>query len=167
MNPDLLSERERAIEQKAGRTTVLFLVLIAVWLIMGPLIPELSGFGWMEGKLGGKGGVACFFLGFLFLYFAGVVKDKERLRTTLDGFMKIIKRQVRGGPVGDPEQDRMAVDILLRALSSEKEEVRASAHKSLVHLTGLDHGNDAAAWQAWWKDARATFERAGTSPGEV
>lgn len=143
-------------ERRAGGLAVGFLTVIGVWLLVAPLLPELTGYAWMSRVLGGDGGIARFFLGFLFLYFGGVVRDKNQLRQTLTGFMKIIRQQIGGG---DPEQDRAAVDILLTALNSDKPEVKEKALYNLKRLTGQDLGSDPEPWKAWWKGARASFER--------
>ena len=55
------------------------------------------------------------------------------------------------------QDDRMAIDVLVAALSAEDPEKRALAHKHLVRLTGRTFPPDAQPWLAWWKSARPTW----------
>ncbi|MBL9088240.1 MAG: hypothetical protein JNM10_13955 [Planctomycetia bacterium] len=61
------------------------------------------------------------------------------------------------------KDDRMAIDVLVAALSAEDPEKRALAHKHLVRLTGRTFPPDAQPWLAWWKSARPTWGSA--APG--
>ena len=60
---------------------------------------------------------------------------------------------------GVPRDDRAAIDLLVRALSSEDASVRAKAHRNLVRITGQDLPPDADAWRRWWEGARDGFTR--------
>jgi hypothetical protein len=60
------------------------------------------------------------------------------------------------------KDDRMAIDVLVAALSAEDAEKRALAHKHLVRLTGRTFPPDAQPWLTWWKSARPTW---GTASG--
>lgn len=61
------------------------------------------------------------------------------------------------------KDDRMAIDVLVAALSAEDPEKRSLAHKHLVRLTGRTFPPDAQPWLAWWKSARPTWGNA--APG--
>jgi hypothetical protein len=56
-----------------------------------------------------------------------------------------------------PRDDRAAVDVLVRALSSDDPAVREKAHRNLLRLTGQDLPLDAEAWRSWWATARDGF----------
>jgi len=58
------------------------------------------------------------------------------------------------------KRDRDAVDILVRALRAPDERAREAALRTLRKITGADHGEDAGAWEAWWRASRGTFTRA-------
>lgn len=61
------------------------------------------------------------------------------------------------------KDDRMAIDVLVAALSAEDPEKRALAHKHLVRLTGRTFPPDPQPWLAWWKSARPSWGNA--APG--
>lgn len=61
------------------------------------------------------------------------------------------------------KDDRMAIDVLVAALSAEDPEKRALAHKHLVRLTGRTFPPDPQPWLAWWKSARPSWGSA--TPG--
>ncbi|MAG57283.1 MAG: hypothetical protein CMJ83_13400 [Planctomycetes bacterium] len=160
-DPRTSPTQAQALETKLTNWSVTFLIILGFWLIFAPLVPEFTGYAWLSRLLGGAGGVARFFVGFLFLYFAGIVRDKNEvrglLRRLIDG-----ARNRSGGPAPEqPEQIRTAVDLLIRGLDSERESTRASALENLKRLTGQDHGDDKAAWERWWTAHRDTFKAGG------
>ncbi|MBI4878250.1 MAG: hypothetical protein HY812_01125 [Planctomycetes bacterium] len=93
-------------------------------------------------------------LGFLFLYVAWVAREQGRLRERLLDLMEEVLK-VFYGP--DFRRRRQAVDILVRAMESEDQKVRATSREHLVRLAGVDLGADAAAWSEWWAEHRSTF----------
>lgn len=98
-------------------------------------------------------------LGFLFLYMAWASKVIGRLRERLlDLAEEILK--IFYGP--DFRRERQAIAILIRAMESDNISVRRSSREHLMRLTGVDQGDDPAAWAQWWEFNRSTFR----SPGK-
>jgi hypothetical protein len=52
-----------------------------------------------------------------------------------------------------------AIEILIKSLRSDKDTVRETALAQLRQLSGEDHGEDPAAWEAWWSQARKNYGR--------
>lgn len=146
------SDAER-IERRLGDWSVACLSVIGLWIILSPLTGPYTGYTWLCDLLGGEHVLLRVLLGFLFLYFAGIVKEKNALVGALRSFRRAGGRAA--GPTG--EESRQAVDLLLAGLSSEREEVRRIALENLRRLTGRDLGSDPAAWHRWWKEARDSF----------
>jgi hypothetical protein len=69
---------------------------------------------------------------------------------------------VRFGP--GTKRDRDAVDILVQALRAPDARARETALRTLRKISGMDLGEDPAAWERWWTVARATFTRPGPAP---
>ena len=159
------AERRKELDRKLSSLSVTVLVIIGLWLLLGPLWPETSGYAWMTDLLGGDAeAVPRFFLGFLFLYFAGFVREKNHLRETLHGMVEMIRRQLldRGG-----SSVKEAVRILIQALSSEDAETRAKVAARLEKLTGRSYGEDKEAWERWYRtvpEAACSGLKEGTSP---
>ena len=150
-----LQRKVQEMEQKLSRLSVTVLVLIGVWLLFSPLAPGISGYDWISGVLGGPQRVVQFFLGFLFLYFAGIVKEKNHLRETLHGMVKMIKQHLEGRATSSIKE---AVQILVQALGSGDAETRKKVAERLQKLTGQSLGDDKDAWESWWKSNKDTFE---------
>lgn len=93
-------------------------------------------------------------LGLLFLYVAFLARDVGRLRERLLDLMEEILK-VHFGP--EFRRERQAIDILVKSMASERQEVRHTARGHLVRLTGQDQGADAAAWSSWWGEHRSSF----------
>jgi hypothetical protein len=141
-------QRQRAIERKLGNWSVQVLILLGVWLLVSLPAPSLTGYEWLARMLGGPEAVSRFFLGFLFLYFAGIVKEKNHLRETLHAMVEMIKKHLAGRAQSSVAE---AVQILVQALSSEDPETRQKVAARLQKLTGQDLGDDQEAWESWWK----------------
>lgn len=77
--------------------------------------------------------------------------------------MEEVMADVRFGP--GTKRDREAVDILVQALRVSDEGARTTALRTLKKISGIDLGEDAAAWEEWWSVARSTFVRPGPQPG--
>lgn len=146
------SDAER-IERKLGDWSVLCLSVLGLWIILSPVTGPFTGYTWLCDLLGGEQVLLRVFLGFLFLYFAGIVKEKNALLGALRSFRRAAGKTA--GPTG--EESRQAVDLLLAGLASEREDVRRIALENLQRLTGRDFGPDPAAWRRWWTDARESF----------
>jgi hypothetical protein len=124
------------------------LTVIGLWLVLGGFLPQASGIAWLEEAVGGGSVLARLLCGFLFLYFSAVVREKNRLRRTLDGMMDIIRAHLGRGTVA-PE--RLVVEALLRSLKSAEPETVRQAAEVLRRLTGQDFGSDIVAWESWWR----------------
>ena len=90
----------------------------------------------------------------LFVVTALLLGEVSRLRTHFGALVSALQAGVSGNAKRD---DRAAVDVLVRALSSDDADVRIKAHRNLVRITGQKMTMDPAAWQAWWAGARETF----------
>jgi hypothetical protein len=145
-----------AMEERLGHWAITFLIIIGLWLLLAPFVPAYTGYGWLENVMGGPGAVARFFVGFLFLYFAGIVREKNDMRAL---FRRLIATRRAGSPSkgGDAEQMRVAVDLLIQGLAAERPETRVSALHNLTRLTGQDLGPDQTTWEAWWRENREGF----------
>lgn len=53
---------------------------------------------------------------------------------------------------------REAIPHLIRRLDGDGSRLRTRAHGALVELTGLDHGQSATRWWAWWEGEESTFQ---------
>jgi hypothetical protein len=84
-----------------------------------------------------------------------VVQEVERLKAEVRA-LTVITAGALGA--GVPRDDRAAVDVLVRALSSSDAAVREKAHRNLVRLTGQDLPPDVERWRAWWERAREEFK---------
>ena len=137
-------------------------LLVAFGLAFFAMALSTSFMATIEGMFGFQRLVATA-LGFLFLYTAwasrGVAHLRERLLDLAEEMLKIFY-----GP--DFRREREAVDILIRAMASDKESVRRSTREHLVRLTGQDLGEDQDAWARWWESNRSTF-RAPPPRGET
>ena len=143
------------MDRRLSNWSVIVLVLIGVWLLVSPLAPRISGYEWVARAIGGEEALSRFFLAFLFLYFAGIVKEKNHLRETLRGMVAIIKKQLEGRAASSVKE---AVEILIRALASDDSETKEKVVQRLQKLTGQSFGDDRSAWESWWSENRESFE---------
>ena len=97
-------------------------------------------------------------IGVLFVVVGMLLAEVSRLRTHFGALISALQAGVSGGTKRD---DRAAIDVLVRALTSDDPDVRIKAHRNLVRITGQKLTMDPAAWQAWWAGARETFSGAG------
>lgn len=102
-------------------------------------------------------------LSMLFLIAAILVGEVANLRMHFGLIMGAI-RAARGGgspqpeaPADPVEAKRRAIDELIRALETDKADVREMVHGHLIRLTGQDLPADASPWQAWWQKNRDGF----------
>ncbi|MDJ0974285.1 MAG: hypothetical protein QNJ98_07490 [Planctomycetota bacterium] len=104
-------------------------------------------------------------LAMLFLIASILVGEVSNLRMHFGMLVNAI-RAARGGgeesvpdasPPDPNEAKRKAVDELVRALRTDKADVRDMVHGHLIRLTGQDLPADPAAWEAWWSKSRDTF----------
>ena len=103
-----------------------------------------------ESSLVARGGLVA-----LVLVAAYLLGEVSRMRSHMSALINALQS---GGAGVAGRDDRSAIDVLVRALSSDDADVRAKAHRNLVRLTGKTFTMDPSAWQAWWSEARDTFE---------
>jgi hypothetical protein len=149
------AEREAALDKKLGNYAVYFLVVMAVWLLVGPHVPSFSGWKAVVRMFGSEAAFQRFLIAFLFLYFAGIVKDKNALRHTVAGMVRLIKEHLGK----KPPKGLDAIDILVDAAGKDgNPETRAKVVARLTAMTGKDFGDDPEKWRAWWAEERPRLE---------
>lgn len=150
-----------AEEHHVRRSAVapVLVLLGAVLLLAGFATPVMV---FIDGQFGFERVVAAA-LGFLFLYVAFAARELARLRGRLLDLMEEVLK-IFYGP--NFRQEREAIDILVRAMASENDDVRRSSREHLVRLTGHDLGHEASAWSNWWSEHRSHFRspQAGGKP---
>jgi hypothetical protein len=86
-----------------------------------------------------------------------LVGEVSRIRSHMSALIQALRAASGGASAAGVRDDRGAVDVLVRALSSDDPDVRIKAHRNLVRITGQQMTMDPERWQAWWKDARDGF----------
>ena len=122
-----------------------FLVLAVYLVVSGDALPGASHVA--------RVGIAAAVLAVGVLY-----GEISRVRADMARLIRALQQDLSAA-----KDDRMAIDVLVAALSAEDPEKRALAHKHLVRLTGRTFPPDAQPWLAWWKSARPTW--GSTTPG--
>ena len=89
---------------------------------------------------------------------AVTVGEMSRMRAHMAALIEALRGGAQGAAGRD---DRAAVDVLVRALSSDDADVRAKAHRNLVRITGQNFTMDPEAWNAWWVKAKDSFQPRG------
>jgi hypothetical protein len=132
------------------RYAELFLALLGLWLAVAP-----PAWGWeaLAAEVG-ETRLVRFFLGFTLVILAGLLWEKNRMRSHIKVLVDALNRMLYGK---DYAKHREAVDLLITAASGTNEEVRKNAVKSLEQITGQQFGQDVAAWRVWWEANRSTF----------
>jgi hypothetical protein len=150
-------ERERIV----ARISTVALTLFGLYLIVVPLL--IPSFGWnaIVEKFG-ETRVLTLLVGFLFLYFSALAREKDRLRLVTGEIVEGLNRAIHGA---DVKSQRDAVGMLIEGLKSDNAKVRAISLRQLRRLTGADPGDDHAAWTAWWRENGDKFTPARTSVG--
>ncbi len=108
----------------------------------------------------GENAVLRFVTGLLCIYMVMLVLERQRMEMTFKQVLSAFRDFRTGAGAaagaagaaaapGAAEAEREAVSILIAALESGDSAVRANAAAHLQRLTGLDHGEDAAAWRGW------------------
>jgi hypothetical protein len=141
-------------ELRRANASLLVLTILGIWLLASVVFPDALGWTALASKTGGDATLVRFFLGFLFLYSVGLIRDKERLRITLDRMMEIVNCELYGA---DYREMRRAVDVMIGALKSGSADTKAKARAGLKNLTGTDFGEDFEKWLEWWRTARSSF----------
>ena len=132
------------------RWAEIVLLIVGLWVAFAP-----ASWGWdAVAEASGEGTVLRFFLGAALILLAGLLLEKNRrrrdIKQVLDGVRAL--NLVIGG--GRETEHPEAVDLLIRSLSGGDDEVRRIASENLARLTGEDFGDDADAWEEWWRRTR-------------
>jgi hypothetical protein len=146
-------ERIAALDKKMGDWSVGCLSILGLWILLSPLVGAYTGYVWLTDRLGGESALLRVLVGFLFLYFAGIVREKNAMRETLRAF----RRAAREVQKPSTDESRQAVDLLLAGLNSASSEVRDVARENLKRLTGQDFGDNHDHWESWWASNRSSF----------
>lgn len=141
---------QERVHERAQTTPVhLFLfgaawILIALALVAGVAVPHVPT-------------LLAFFVGVLFLYLGATISERRRMEKTFRDLLEAFESFNRSVYGDDYKVKRAAVDILIRSLEHADATVRGRAHEQLVRISGLDFPAEAEPWQAWWRDAKASF----------
>src|SRR5262245_14616868 len=92
-----------------------------------------------------------------------LVGEVNRMRAHMRALIQLLRGGIAAAS-GSERDDRAAVDVLVRALSSPDADVREKAHRNLLRITGQGFGPDAQAWAKWWQGARETFPKRRDAP---
>jgi hypothetical protein len=133
------------------------LVLIGLYVLAAPILP-----GWSYFEREGAALIRVL-VGFLFLFVASLVIDKNRARRRHTEVLEGMNMLLYGK---NYKRDREAIRILLGSLSSEKEDVRNTAWVNLKRLTGQDFALDPEVWQSWWAANEKHFASKSRRPEE-
>src|SRR5262245_34539969 len=129
---------------------------IAGLLVQAALLVLAGYLAFSESALPGATPVARAGLAAAIVVLGLMVAEVSRLRQHIGALVSAL-RAAAGAAPGVVRDDRAAVDVLVRALSSDDPDVRVKAHRNLVRITGQQMTMDPARWEAWWKDARESF----------
>ena len=153
---------------------MVFITLAGFLVILLPLLPL---WGAIKG-VGGEGRGDVHFLrvvvGFLLLYVAAMIRERQRLKS---GLMDLVDSfdSFNAALYGkNYKVTRETVTYLITSLGSSSVSVRERALGILVKLTGQDLGSDREAWRKWWERNKHAFklpervadEQAGPGPGK-
>lgn len=134
--------------QRALGGLILQAALIAFGIYLGVSEEALPGASTVA-----RAGIAALFVGVAML-----LGELAKLRAQFGALLAAIKG---GLQAATPRDDRMAIDVLVAALSSSDPAVRSKAHSNLLRLTKQDFPPDAERWKTWWGKARETFPSRG------
>ena len=94
-----------------------------------------------------------------FLVLSIFIGEVVAMRSHLSMLLHALRSATKSGTASAiTRDDRAAVDILIRALSSRESDTRDKAWRNLKRLTGQDLPQDQQAWEAWWKENREGYE---------
>ena len=136
-----------------------FLILIGLYVILG-----LSFLGWAYFRREHlEWAVLRVLIGFLFLFVAGLIIEKNRIRRRIDEVYEALNMLLYGKNF---RRDREAVAILLKGLESSDEAVREKSWENLKRLTGQQFACDAEVWRSWWAASEKRFALKTKRPDE-
>lgn len=131
-----------------------FLVLAVYLVVSGDALPGASHVA----RVGLAAAVLA--VGVLYGEISRVSASVTQVRADMKALIHALQQDLSAA-----KDDRMAIDVLVAALSAEDPEKRALAHKHLVRLTGRTFPPDPQPWLAWWKSARPSWGNA--APGSA
>lgn len=145
--PDTMREQTER-DRLASKISAFALTLLGLYLVIVPI--AIPSFGW-NGLVErfSETGILTLLVGFLFLYFSALAREKDRLRLVTGEIVAGLNRAIHGA---DMTTQREAVAVLVESLRSDNEKVREISLRQLRRLTGADAGEDYESWRAWWKD---------------
>jgi hypothetical protein len=150
LGPDLLPPDTKRPHQQRGPSVTIPLVVVGGFFVAIAFSSTLAT------KIDEQVGLLrCYAAGLALLCLITVRLFRAQARTherLLDFTEEVLKLSY--GP--NFRREREAVDILVRALDSEQETVRATSMSHLERLTG-QRFQDARAWRDWWAEHRKTF----------
>jgi hypothetical protein len=147
------SQAVRRRETLLSRISIGVLLALGAWALLAPLVPSISGWSALVGAFGETPILRCA-VGFLFIYFATLTREKYRMKFILEDVLEALNNFLYGK---DYRRHREAVEILLRSLSSKDGQLRAKAVEALEKITGQRFGDDPGAWRKWWELNQKTF----------
>ena len=150
------------MEKRMSHWSVVAITIMGFWIALSPLIGKYTGYDQFASWVGGEVVLLRVLVGVLFLYFAGIVKERNAMKGLLDNLRDMASTR----RVPTAEESRQAVEILIQALGSEREDVRRTAAENLRRMTGQELGTDAGAWEAWWVSNREGFAPRSGASGE-
>jgi hypothetical protein len=154
MPPSRDREAVRRRERILARVSTACLYLVGAYLIVAPIaVPNLSGWSSAVESVG-EVAILRVAVGFLFLYFATLTREKYKLKFIVEDVLEALNTFLYGK---DYRRHREAVEILLRSLATPDSRVRERAVEALQKITGQRFGDDAAAWRKWWEINQRTF----------
>ncbi|MCA8969684.1 MAG: hypothetical protein KDC95_07870 [Planctomycetes bacterium] len=141
--------QERVAERAQTTPVHLYLfgiawIIIALAMVAGVQIPYVTT-------------LIAFFVGVTFLYMGALISERRRMEKTFRELLEAFESFNRSIYGDDYKVKRAAVDILIRSLAHGDPTVRDRAHAQLVRLSGHDFPAEHAPWEAWWRDAKASF----------
>jgi hypothetical protein len=151
-------------ESMFRQATPLFLLGLLLAVVFEPWVP---GFAWLRANFG-ETIVLRLALAFLVGYVLLLWGESLRLHGLFSGVLQAFKqfdRDRAGGASGpaaaeapsrNPKVRHEAAKLLIAAMRSGDQEIRATSHHNLVRLVGEDFGDDPDAWQRWLDDSTNT-----------
>ncbi|MBI1850815.1 MAG: hypothetical protein HYR85_10770 [Planctomycetes bacterium] len=165
MNPRRDPQVVRRRETILSRISIGILYTLGLYVLIGPLVaPNASGWTRLTEAFGETAVLRCA-IGFLFVYFATLTREKYRMKFIIEDVLEALNTFLYGK---DYRRHREAVEILLRSLQSSDRNLRAKAVDALEKITGQRFGDDPGAWRKWWELNQRTFRArvAGATPVE-
>jgi len=120
---------------------------ILVLIVVGLAVAFAPGWGFLNDQ-GWDMRLVRILTGFLFLFQAVAIIEKNRMRRRVDDIFEALNMLLYGKNF---RRDREAIVILIHALKGKHEDVRTKAWNNLKRLTGQDFAADHEVWNAWWK----------------